>query len=142
MKPIYNKTLFYILSFTWGLPMTLLGAVATLILMIFGKKPKRVGPAIYTTVGKWWGGLSLGMFVFTDEMTNGWVLTHEVGHSFQNCYYGPAFIFIVGIPSFVRYWYIRIRSKITGEIFLDYNDIWFEKQATQLGEKYFISWLW
>jgi hypothetical protein len=34
-----NKTLFYVLSWTWGIIMTLIGAIVALVLIIAGKKP-------------------------------------------------------------------------------------------------------
>ena len=35
---------------------------------------------------------------------------HEFGHSFQNAILGPFMIFLVSIPSAIRYWYQTIRE--------------------------------
>ena len=135
-----NKKLFYILSWTWGLPMTLIGAIVTGIFMIFGKKPKRWGPCIYTEVGKDWGGLELGMFFLTDNTSYASTKCHEVGHAIQNCYWGPFMLFVIGIPSAIRYWYRRIRTALDYANTTRYDDIWFEGQATTWGARAMYDW--
>ena len=50
MKKI-NGVLFWILSLTWGLPMTLVGALVALALLITGHKPKRFQHFIYLKLG-------------------------------------------------------------------------------------------
>ena len=55
---------------------------------------------------------------------------HELGHTFQNAILGPFFIFIVAIPSAIRYWYRRFSKKTKPE----YDAIWFEGSATSIGE--------
>ena len=132
-----SKTAFYLLSWTWGLPMTLIGAITMLILMIRGKKPKRWGYCYYIEVGKDWGGLELGMFFLTNEHASTHTKCHEYGHGIQNCYFGFLMPFLVTIPSAIRYHYRNhlynkgIRPKTA------YDDIWFEGQATKLGTDYF-----
>lgn len=126
-----TKSIFYLLSWTWGLPMTLIGAVVTLVLMMCGKKPKKWGYGYYTEVGKGWGGLNLGMFILVNEKATGHTKNHEYGHAIQNCYFGFLMPFIVTIPSAIRYWY-RMGRKCTTK----YDDIWFEGQATKLGNEF------
>ena len=128
-----NKKLFYILSWTWGLPMTLIGAIVTGILMIFGKKPKRWGPCIYTEIGKNWGGLELGMFFLTSKPSYASTKDHELGHAIQNCYWGPLMPFVISIPSAIRYWYRRIRRMLGYPNAASYYDVWFELQASTWG---------
>jgi hypothetical protein len=43
-----KKFLFYLLSFTWGLPMTLVGCVVSFILLSLGYKPKKYGGVLKT----------------------------------------------------------------------------------------------
>lgn len=133
-----NKTLFKILSLTWGLPMNIIGAIAILVCMIFtGKKPKKFCDCYYIKVGRIWGGVSLGMFIITDRISDISCLKHEHGHAIQNCYYGIIFPFIVGIPSVIRYWYREIRKKLGYKNKTKYYDIWFERQATDFGVGYY-----
>ena len=130
-----SRCKFLLLSLTWGLPMTLIGGVVMLGLIICGKKPKKWGYTYYIEVGKKWGGLELGMFFITNENPSLALQYHEFGHCIQNCYFGWLMPFIVWIPSAVRYWYRIIRQKL-GYKNPGYNSIWFERQATELGRKY------
>lgn len=131
-----SKRAFYILSWTWGLPMTLIGAITALVLMISGKQVKKWGYCYHIEVGKHWGGLNLGMFFLTDRNTSPHTKNHEYGHAIQNCYWGVLMPFVIGIPSATRYWYRLIKHKLGYKITTSYYDIWFEKQATELGNYY------
>ena len=62
-----NKVLFYVLSWTWGLLLNIVGAVVALVLIVAGKKPKKWGYCYYFEVGKGWGGMELGMFFLVNE---------------------------------------------------------------------------
>ena len=64
-----SKFKFYFLSFTWGLPVTLLGLVMALVCVICGKKPKKWGYCWYFDVGEHWGGTELGIFFIKDSWT-------------------------------------------------------------------------
>lgn len=131
-----SKRAFYILSWTWGLPMTLIGAVVTLVLKISGKEVKRWGYCYYVEVGKHWGGLELGMFFLTNRNPSAHTKNHEHGHAIQNCIWGVLMPFVISIPSAIRYWYRKIKHKIGYKITTEYDDIWFEGQATELGKYY------
>ena len=131
-----SKFWFYILSWTWGLPMTLIGAIVTLALKIAGKKVQKWGYCYYVEVGKNWGGLELGMFFLTDSSSLTITKNHEHGHAIQNCYWGVLMPFVICIPSAIRYWYRRIRTNLGYKITTGYDDIWFEGQATKLGKYY------
>ena len=134
---LLSKKSFYLLSWTWGLPMALIGGITMLILMIAGKKPKRWGDCYYIEVGKDWGGLNFGMFFLTSEKPSRYTKNHEHGHAIQNCYFGFLTPFLITIPSAVRYWYRELKYHKKGIVPpTDYDDIWFEGQATELGTDY------
>lgn len=135
-----NKVLYYVLSLTWGLPMTMIGAVVALCLVISGHKPKRWGGCIYFNVGKRWGGLELGLFFLTDKRDSESTKNHEFGHSIQNCRYGFLMPFIVCIPSAARYWYRELRMAMGLKNETGYDSIWFEGEATKLGNEYIEMW--
>ena len=99
-----HKFLFWFLSYTWGIIMTLIGSFVAVFLLITGHKPRRFGWDVCFLVGKYWGGLSFGPFILTDSLDNYSVKCHEHGHSLQNIVLGPLFPFLVGIPSSLRYW--------------------------------------
>ena len=132
-----SKRAFHILSWTWGLPLTLIGGMVMLVLIIAGKKPKKWGYCYYIEVGENWGGLNLGMFFFTNKNPSHSTKCHEFGHGVQNCYFGWLTPIIVTIPSAIRYWYRAIRENRGYKFKTSYYSIWFEKQANILGKYYF-----
>lgn len=84
MKLILKRILFYIISFTWGGLMSLIGLLAMIFTLPFGKFGVYHG-RLYKRIGKHWGGVELGCFFFCDETTGEHTLMHECGHGLQNC---------------------------------------------------------
>lgn len=128
-----NKKLFTILSFTWGLPLTLVGASVALVLTTLGYKPEKYRHCICYEVGENWGGLNLGYFIFTCKNAPKRTKNHEFGHALQNCVYGVFMPFVVTIPSAIRYWYRVYKHNKRIPIKTPYDSIWFEHQATEWG---------
>lgn len=135
-----NKYVFYLLSFTWGLPLTILGCIAALILILLGYKPKKWLYGYYFEIGKNWGGVEAGIFFFCQKNSGVDTKNHEFGHAIQNCYFGPLFLPLIGIPSAIRYWYreylVQIKKYKYSDL-PDYDSVWFEGSATKIGYKYF-----
>lgn len=140
MNRTFRTILFYIVSFTWGLPLTLLGGVGVLIAFLLRCPVKRFGPCLYAVVGnRLWGGLEGGPFFFVDRSEDIKILEHEYGHGIQNCFFGPLMLPVISIPSAIRY-QIRLKKQKRGKPLKGgYYDIWFEKQASKAGEKYFMK---
>ncbi len=131
---------YWFVSLTWGLPMTLLGAIGTLALLVTGHKPKRFHYNIYFEVGKGWGGSEFGGFFFVNRDPSLHVRQHEAGHGLQNLMLGVFMPFVVCIPSAVRYWYREFLVRSGKKQYFElpaYDSIWFEGWATRLGETYF-----
>ena len=135
-----NKLTFYILSFTWGLPITLAGIVTAAILLTLGYKPKRYGACWYFEIGEKCGGFNLGPVFLIQNNPSTYLKNHEHGHAIQNCYFGIFTPFVIVIPSVIRYWYREYREHINEPCTTGYYDIWFEKQASELGTKYATMW--
>lgn len=139
MKTI-KAILFWVVSWTWGLPMTLIGAIIALCLLTTGHKPYRFHYFIYFEVGENWGGLECGCFFIMSRGGSLHIKQHESGHGIQNVILGWFMPFVVCIPSAVRYWYrkhlVRTGRKKSYEL-PDYDSMWFEGWATHLGKKYF-----
>lgn len=56
---VRHKWLYYLLQFTWGLPMNIVGSLVFLVLIIFArKKPIRIYNCWHIRIGKNWGGLN------------------------------------------------------------------------------------
>ena len=132
------KKLFYILNLTWGLPMTLIGAIAALGLIIGGKRPTRHCGCLCFTVKpkKAWSGVSLGPVMIVTDRATGATKDHELGHAVQNAVYGPVHV-LISMASGVRCLY---RSTQDPGTLPPYDSIWFEGQATRWGEQYAKKW--
>ena len=128
-----NKFTFYLLSFTWGLPLNLVGAIVALAMIITGHKPQKWGYCYYFEVGENWGGLELGIFFLTNKNPSNHTKNHEHGHAIQNCYWGFLMPFVISIPSAIRYWYRIIRTKRGRRNKTKYDSVWFESQASKWG---------
>jgi hypothetical protein len=138
----FNK-FYYILNYTWGIIPNLIAAIfiAPIFSAIFHKDLKTE-----TCYGRWvfigganWGGLSMGNFIFMSKAAakGTRTLRHEIGHSIQNALWGPAWLFVIGIPSFTRCCYRTTPAYLNHpEKHTDYDSIWFEGQATTWGTKY------
>lgn len=119
---------FWMLSCTWGIIMTMIGAVGALAFIIIGARPMRIGYSWAFVVGQGWGAVTLGPFVWMSEGSAQLqdMRLHEAGHSIQNCIWGVLFPFVVAIPSL-----ISAAADPAG-----HRGRWFELQATALGYKY------
>ncbi len=132
--------IYYVLSYTWGLLMTIVGWVTYGFIKLFLRKKivtsGKFGPSRYIMIGKNWGGLSLGTnFLLADGMGPTWTQhtgEHECGHTFQNALLGPLFLFLVFIPSVIRYWYQTSQVK-KHKPTKEYDSIWFEGCASDAG---------
>ena len=130
-----NKYLFYFLSFTWGLPLTLAGIIAALVLSVCGVKSRRWKWCRYYEVGEDWGGLNLGPVFIVDRASSPYIRDPEFGHAVQNCVLGPFMIFVVSIPSVIRWWWFRRYERFGQKPPRGYYDIWFERSASEVGSR-------
>ncbi len=133
-----TKWLFYVLQWTWGILMNIVGGLAAIVLLCMGKKPELFHNCLFFKAGKNWGGLNLGMFCVVDKNASHSTYCHESGHALQNCLWGVLFPFVIGIPSAIRYWYRIFRiwyfsKKGTAITLKPYSAIWFEHQADEYG---------
>lgn len=131
MKTQLTPKQFYLLSFTWGILTTLPGCIVALLLMLFGKRPKKWGYDYYFELGSGHSGASMGIFFFTGKNPPVSLKNHELGHSLQNCRFGPLMPLLVNLPSTLRFWY----RKLTKRCKTPYDSVWFEGQATRLGNE-------
>ena len=112
VKKILSYTVFWLIQCTWGIIMTLIGAIIALGLILTGHKPKTMGPTVYFEVGENWGGLELGGFFLCCRNAPMETKYHECGHSIQNMIWGPLMPFIICLPSAARYWLFNFNSPI------------------------------
>lgn len=126
---IKHRWLYWLLNFTWGILTTFCGLLISLVMLCIGKKPERWCSIWYFEIFKSWGGMEMGTMFLRDTTSSDSINIHEYGHTFQNAILGPLFIFIVAIPSAVRYWYRKLSKKTQSA----YDAIWFEGSATKIG---------
>ena len=133
-----SKRLFWFFSWTWGFLMTFAGFITFAVLRLFGYKAEKNQYGYNIEIRHSWGGFSMGPYCLTNHNPSEHLLSHEFGHSLQNCYFGPFMIFIT-FASIVRYWWreyqVVIKKKLYSEL-PGYDDIWFEGTATYLGNFY------
>ena len=87
----HKKWLFYILAYTWALPITIAGWVILAFVRVFLKKKVvekgQFFTAKYVIFGNHWGGLECGTnFLLADGMGKDYTLhckCHELGHTYQ-----------------------------------------------------------
>ena len=140
--------LYYILNYIWGILTTIIGWIVLGFVRLFFRNKVvehgKFGPCHYAMLFNNWGGLELGTnFILADNMGKNWTLhtkCHEMGHTFQNAILGPFAIFLVFLPSVIRYWYQEFRSR-KGKDNKPYDLIWFEGNATTVGEYYYQNYL-
>lgn len=135
-----HKWIYYLLIFTWALPFTIFTLLISLILICAARKPIQTPIGWKFEIGKNWGGCNLGIMFIRDTTSGNYIDYHEMGHSFQLCLFGIFYLFVVCMPSAIRYWYFNSkisRKGISGKT--NYNDIWFEKSATEIGNKLLVK---
>lgn len=91
---IVKGILFWVLSLSWGLPMTLFGAICAFALLVTGHKPQRFHYFVYFEVGSGWGGFEAGGFFFVNKHPSQHIKQHESGHGLQNIMLGVLMPFL------------------------------------------------
>lgn len=132
---VKRRWVYYLLQFTWGLPMNLIGAIVALVLVCHRKKAYKYGwnycfelPVNF--------GLELGIFFIAPIDGSKHTKDHEHGHAIQNIYFGPFCVGMVSIPSATRFWIREIQYMIKKPPKTKYDDAWFEGQATKSGTRF------
>ena len=128
-----KKILFVLLQCTWGLPQTMIGVG---FFIANRKKPHQMYRGSIDTKWNYYGGLSLGLFIFTpsDEQNNASLIrVHEYGHCIQSLVLGP-FMLFVGIVS-VLWGDLPCFAKLRKEKNLPYTACFVEAWGKQLGRK-------
>ena len=118
-----------------------------LLFLCLGNKPERQRNGVcIETKYNWGGAFSMGMFMFLGKGARS-CIPHEYGHSIQVMMWGPLWLFVVAIPSAIRFWYrewyYKHKYPQTRKALPPYDSIWFEGQATRLGHRAFDNeWKW
>ena len=134
----FHDAIFWMLSLTWGLPLTVVGLLTGAYLVLIGHKTQRFHAFVYFTVEGVNGGVNLGPVFVIGKGPSESIKWHEAGHGLQNVMFGMLFIPLIGIPSLIRCKYRTYRRRKDPDCKLPlYDAIWFERQAAELGDRYF-----
>ncbi len=135
----FQDCLFYIVQWTWGLPVNLIGGIGYFICKYICAMPsQKFGYARIVYVPWKGGGLSMGLFIFIkdDHKRKEWMYNtriHEYGHTWQCLILGPLYYIVVAIPSFI--WcnfFAGYRKKNN----VPYSALYCEKWANAWGQKF------
>ena len=128
-----HPVIYWILQCTWGLLYNILSGFIALFALCTKGKPYKFHRGYIILWGRNWGGLELGTgALVANGMGDSWTFhtcCHEMGHCYQSALLGPLSIFLIAIPSMVRYWYREFSKKVQPS----YDAIWFEESASAIG---------
>ena len=131
----WPRILFYLLQFTWGATVNLVG----LLIFLFCRRrfhSKMFHNTIVTYLPGNRGGLSLGVFIFLsvcNAKETSRLCTHEYGHTVQCLLLGPLYWFVVAIPSVIWYHFFAGYRKKRG---IPYDALFCERWATAWGSRW------
>lgn len=128
----------YLIQWTWGLPVNIVGGIAYLICTKILKHPhSKFGYANIVYLPWNAGGLSMGLFIFVrdEKEKEEWlynVRIHEYGHTWQCLLLGPLYYLIVAIPSVI---WCNCFAKYREKNNISYYKLYCEAWANVWGEK-------
>lgn len=137
MKKSVKNFLFYLVQWTWGLPVNIVGGIMFLICKALGRRHQRFGYSFITYIPWNAGGVSLGLFIFMKDQhkSETWTYNtriHEYGHTWQCLLLGPLYFIVVAIPS--AFW-CNVLDKARKKNNWSYYKLYCEHWANLWGQK-------
>lgn len=132
----WRRIAFYLLQFTWGLPVNLAGLL--IFLFCCGKHfhRERFRNSVVTYLPGNRGGLSLGIFIFLSIQSaqeSHHLCIHEYGHTIQSLLLGPLYWPVIMVPSAIWYhFFAGYRKKHR----IPYDAFYCERWATAWGKRW------
>lgn len=125
----WRRVLFYLLQFTWGLPVNIVGL---LVFLCCRKRFPREAfcNSIVTYLPGGRGGLCLGIFIFLSTRDIHRLRVHEYGHTVQCLFLGPLYWIFVMLPSVIWYQFFGGFRERHG---ISYDALYCERWATAWG---------
>lgn len=131
----WPRALFYLIQFTWGLPVNLVGLLVFLCCRTRCPS-KRFLNGIVTCLPGNRGGLSLGVFIFLSvpcASEDSALCVHEYGHTVQCLFLGPLYWLVVAIPSVI---WCLLFDGYRKKRHIPYDFLYCEHWATAWGRKW------
>ncbi len=138
-KNIVKDILFYLIQWSWGLPVNIVGGIAYLICSKIKKYPtSKFGYANIVYMPWNAGGLSMGLFIFMKDRHEkpDWQYNtriHEYGHTWQCLLLGPFYYIVVAIPSVI---WCNFFQKYREKNNISYYKLYCESWANAWGQKF------
>ena len=120
-----------ILKYIWQLPQNIIGLIMSLHYRRKGYKTLVYNDGLIT----YWdshAGLSLGKYIFVNELASNFTIKHEYGHTKQSLILGWLYLLVIGLPSLI--WcncFENYRRKHN----VSYYDFYTERWANELADK-------
>jgi hypothetical protein len=120
-----------LLKYIWQLPQNIIGLAISLRYRRKGYKTLVYNDRLIT----YWdshAGLSLGKYIFVNELASKFTIKHEYGHTKQSLMLGWLYLLVIGLPSYI--WcncFENYRRKHN----VSYYDFYTERWANELADK-------
>lgn len=111
------KFIYYLLHWTWALPINIIGGIVCLICMCCKCPVQKYRNAVEIIVPWNFGGLEMGMFFIRGKDCAS-VAPHEYGHSIQTLWWGVFALLFISAPSCTRYWIREFKTPNARRCFL------------------------
>lgn len=128
----WPRVLFYLLQFTWGLSVNLVGLLLFLCRRGYGRG-ERFCNSIVTPLPGAGGGFSLGIFIFLGKDVRRDLRAHEYGHTIQCLFLGPLYWIVIALPSVI--WFLFFEN-YRRKHRVPYDALYCERWATSLGTRW------
>lgn len=132
----WSRILFYLLQFTWGLPVNLVGLAAFLCCRRRRLRRGAFHNGVVTYLPGDRGGLSLGIFIFLSVQSaqeSRRLCVHEYGHTVQCLVLGPLYWLVIVLPSAIWFhFFAGYRRKHR----IPYDALYCERWATAWGGRW------
>ena len=131
--------IFYLIQWTWALPVNIVGAIAFLICTKIKKRRWQKFGYSYIVYLPWKsGGLSMGLFIFMKDIPKDekWTYNtriHEYGHTWQCLLLGPLYYIVIAIPSMI---WCNVFASYRKKNNISYYKVYCESWANAFGQKF------
>lgn len=130
MKKLMN-ILVYTPIVIWTFPQTFVGLFVLLVCKFTDKQTEiKQYKDIFHVSWKYWSGVSLGLFIFTNKAASDKIYAHEWGHTRQSLILGPLYLLIIGLPSII---WAGCFDKYRKIYHVSYYSFYTEKWADKVG---------
>lgn len=130
---------FYLIQWTWGLPVNIVGGIAYLVCTkVLKRRHQKFGYANIVYIPWKQGGLSMGLFIFMrdNHENETWTYNtriHEYGHTWQCLLLGPLYYIVIALPSVI---WCNCFAKYREKNNVSYYKLYCESWANSWGEKF------